>query len=389
MREAPSIELQECVKDFLKNIGVLPRWIDSSAADRPGRGHYEWGNWSDAIRAAQMWDLGGPWRTIIADIRSRRLLTSVTNFHKLKDQIIWEIVEQAYLRAERNRSSPAADDIVKTRIRSVFSWQRRHDLKKNSLMWFLDFAFVLDAYSAFQGHMLFSSSPIPREKPAEMAPLFSPAEFGIESAKLEDIMIDHNFLPFYCHVEGLEDKDTLAARRLAKEFCSQCILPTVDMDTEVRETRGMPREDKAVDFMTPWLESMSFPEHDQRWNRLVRGILTRTDGIEKQKIFKTEVCRAIVVMMLLELSRSDTREAGYVYDIAASTAVEQSEKERLVLQKLPGHKRKRTISRRTLRGDLDTRIERYNTTRSYSGHFEGGPSFIPDPGANRSNRYPE
>lgn len=133
MRQVPPVELQRCVLDFVEGIAILPKWIESSASDKPGRGHYEWGNWSDAIREVPMWVVGGPWRTIIADARLAQLVSSVTTLHKLKDQFVWEIVEQIYLRAERKRKSTAKEETVKTRIRSVFSWQRRHDVRVRSV----------------------------------------------------------------------------------------------------------------------------------------------------------------------------------------------------------------------------------------------------------------
>lgn len=356
MRQVSPVELQRCVKDFLESIAVLPKWIESSASDKPGRGHYEWGNWSDAIRTIPMWVLGGPWRTIVADVRTARLLSSVSAFHKLKDQVIWEIVEQTYLRAERRRQSTAEEDTVKTRIRSVFSWQRRHDVKKHSLMWFLDFAFVLSAYSEFQAHLLFSDSSIPNNDPARLVPLLAPAEFGTQSNSMEQEMIGHGYLPFYCRVHGLADPEVLLARHFASKFCYGLKPPIVDMDMEVRETRGMPREEKAIDFMTPWLQRMSCNEHDGRWNSLVVWILEKKQAISNIDTFKSELCRSVVTLLLLEMTKTEHPEAGYVYDIAGSTALEQSEKELLVSLRMAGQKRKRTVSRRTLRSDLDQRI---------------------------------
>lgn len=356
MRQVSPVELQRCVWDFLESISVLPKWIESSGRDKQGRGHYEWGNWSDAIRAIPMWVLGGPWRTIVADVRTARLLSSVSAFHKLKDQVVWEIVEQTYLRAETRRQSTAEEDTVKTRIRSVFSWQRRHDVKKHSLMWFLDFAFVLSAYSEFQAHLLFSESSIPNNDPARLVPLLQPAEFGTQSNRMEQEMVSHGFLPFYCRVQGLTDPEVLLARHFASKFCYGLEPPIVDMDVDVRETRGMPREEKAVDFMTPWLQRMSSGEHDGIWNSLVMWILEKKGSLTNIEIFKSELCRSIVILLLLEMTKTEHPEAGYVYDIAGSTALEQSEKELLVSLRMAGQKRKRTVSRRTLRSDLDQRI---------------------------------
>lgn len=371
MRQVSPEPLQKSVSDFLNSISVLPKWIESSASDKPGRGHYEWGNWSDALRAVPMWVLGGPWRTVIADVRTANLISSVSELHKVKDQVVWEIVTQTYNRAELVRHSLAGEDTVKTRIRSVFSWQRRHDVKKNSLMWFLDFAFVLSAYSEFQAHLLFSDSNIPNHDPASMVPLLGPAEFGLQSTRMEFQMISHGFLPFYSRVDGLQDSDVLFARHLASKFCNMVLSPTVDMDREVKETRGMPREEKAVDFMSPWLQTMSDEGNDARWNSLVVWILQRKKPTQDFDLFKTEVCRSIIMNLLLNLSKSEHAEAGYVYDIASTTAVEQGEKELLVSLRLSGQKRKRTVSRRTLRSDLDARIERY-----YSRWGEEGVSSI-------------
>ena len=364
MRQVSPLELRRCVREFLESIAVLPRWIESSGRDRQGRGHYEWGNWSDAIRAIPMWVLGGPWRTIIADVKTAQLLSSVSGFHKLKDQVVWEIVEQTYQRAERRRRSTAEKDTVKTRIRSVFSWQRRHDVKKHSLMWFLDFAFVLSAYSEFQAHFLFSDSTIPQNDPARMVPLLAPAQFGTHSNRMEQEMFNHGFLPFYCKVPGLTDKEVSMARTLASQFCYGLDRPIVDMDVDVRETRGMPREEKAVDFMTPWLQMMSSREHGSVWTSLVMRILEEKDSLSDLEIFKSELCRSIVIVLLSEMTKPDHREAGYVYDIAGSTAVEQSEKELLVSLRTAGQKRKRTVSRRTLRSDLDQQIMTYERNMS-------------------------
>ncbi|CAN8070165.1 unnamed protein product [Agarophyton chilense] len=376
MRVASPERLQTCVHHFLLGINVLPRWIDAAAAssDRPGRGHYEWGNWSDALRTLNMWLFGGPWRTIIADIRLARLVTSISELHKLKDQIVWEIVEQTYIQAERQRQSSVPEETVKTRIRSVYSWQRRHDVKKNSLMWFLDFAFVLAAYSEFQARFLFTESPIPAWHPERTVPSLSPARFGIQATQMELEMIQNNFLPFYARVPRLDDIHVLRARRFAHQFCHNVIPPQVVMDTDVRETRGMPREDKAVDFMTPWLESMNTEQNEQRWHTLIRAVINERSVVADFELFKGEVCRAIVSLLLLQLTQAPAVDSSYVYDMAAVTAVDQSEKELLVPSRLPGQKKKRPVSRRTLRGDLEERIRRYE-----SGYREGSqpPSDAP------------
>lgn len=315
------------------------------------------------MRDKSMWVMGGPWRTMVADVRTARLIPSVAAFHKVKDQVVWEIVEQTYLRAERERGSTAEEDIVKTRIRSVFSWQRRHDVKKNSLMWFLDFAFVLSAYAEFQARMLFSGSSIPDVDPANLVPSFAPADFGTQSNRMDAEMISYGFLPFYYQVQGLTESEVLLTRHVASKFCMSLDPPVVDMDMDVRETRGMPREEKAVDFMTPWLQRMALEDQEGRWHLLVLWILQRKETIRDMEAFKAEVCRSIVVLLLLELTRRENPEAGYVYDIAASTALEQGEKELLVSLRLPGQKRKRTVSRRTLRSDLDERISRFEQSQ--------------------------
>lgn len=366
MRVVSPIELQQCVKDFLVSVNELPNWIVSSVTDRPGRGHYEWVHWSHAMRSVQLWLLGGPWRTMVADVRTAGLVTTIAEFHKIKDQLVWEITEQTYLRAEAARQSPATDETVKTRIRSVFSWQRRHDVKKHSLMWFLDFAFVLSSYSEFQARMLFCDSAIPSSDPATMVPNLAPPDFGKHASRMEQEMFSHQFLPFYCNVASLGDEDVLLARKLGATFCKQLAPPGVDMDSDVRETRGMPREEKAVDFMTPWLEKMKGPEHDARWNALTSRILEKRSSINQWELFKTELCRAIVALLLSEVCTSDAAEAGYVYDIAASTAVEQSERELLVSLRLAGQKRKKTVSRRTLRSDLDQRLQNFGSSSSSS-----------------------
>lgn len=169
MRQVPPAELQRCVWDFVEGIAILPKWIESSASDKPGRGHYEWGNWSDAIREVPMWVLGGPWRTIIADARLTQLVSSVTTLHKLKDQFVWEIVEQTYHRAEQKRKSTAGEETVKTRIRSVFSWQRRHDVRVRSAC----FNFIHPVMVSF-----FSSLKTKSDPPCIQCsqPFFSPSD---------------------------------------------------------------------------------------------------------------------------------------------------------------------------------------------------------------------
>lgn len=226
-------------------------------------------------------------------------------------------------------------------------------------MWFLDFAFVLSAYSEFQSHLLFSGSPIPNHDPAHLVPLLAPAEFGAQSSKMESEMFSHGFLPFYCRVQGLFDFDVILARRLASKFCYGLEPPVVDMDVDVKETRGMPREEKAIDFMTPWLQRMALPDREERWNTLISLIVENKSSISNLDIFKAEVCRSIIVLLLLEMAKAETPDAGYVYDIAASTALEQSEKELLVSLRMAGQKRRKTVSRRTLRSDLEERILRW------------------------------
>lgn len=232
-------------------------------------------------------------------------------------------------------------------------------------MWFLDFAFVLSAYSEFQAHLLFTGSSVPNHDPANLVPLLAPAEFGTQSNKMESEMFRHGFLPFYCRVQGLIDFDVILARRLASKFCYGLEPPIVDMDVDVKETRGMPREEKAIDFMTPWLQQMSLPDKDERWNFLISPIIENKSSISNLEIFKAEICRSIIVLLLLEMAKAETPDAGYVYDIAASTALEQSEKELLVSLRMAGQKRRKTVSRRTLRSDLDERILRWE--RSFVG----------------------
>lgn len=371
MRPSSPLNLQQSVRDFLVSIDVLPNWIDSSASEKPGRGHYEWGNWSDALRAVHFWTLGGPWRALVIDVKNSALITTVADFHKIKDLIVWEVVEQTYSRAEIARNSSASDETRKTRIRSVFSWQRRHDVKKNSIMWFLDFAFVLAAYSEFQGRMLFSSSHISASDPENIIPTLSPAEFGLHAHRLELEMISYNFLPFYARVSFLQDHQVLITRRLAATFCQDLPPPTVDMDGEVQGTRGMPREEKAVDFMTPWLHILEAPLHQQRWSQLTQQIASHSHTISNFDAFLTELSRCIVYTSLLTIAISDAPEAGYVYDIAATTAIEHSEQELLVSLRLPGQKRKRTVSRRTFRSDLNQRLQAigFSTTTIHQTHF--------------------
>lgn len=360
MRPTSPPELVQIVSDFLEGVAVLPNWIVSSAHDRPGRGHYEWGNWSDTMREKHLWMLGGPWRTIVADVKRDGLIHSVINYHKLKDQMVWEIVEQTYCRAELARQSIVTGDTVKTRIRSVFSWQRRHDTRKHSLIWFIDFAFTLLAYSQFQAHKLFSDPSISTLEFDNIIPQFSPAEFGKRTIHMENQMLSHSFLPFYCSIPTLSNDDVLAARTLATYFCEDyggLPPPVVDMDGDVRETRGMPREEKAVDFMSPWLTTMERPEHQVRWDSLINNIIEYEGRLARSDSFKAELCRAIVASLLIQLSVSDTADAGYVCDIAASTAVEQSERELLVQLRLVGLRRKKTVSRRTLRSDLEAKLK--------------------------------
>lgn len=318
------------------------------------------------MRSKHLWMWGGPWHTIVADVKRDGLISTVSEFHKVKDQMVWEIVEQTYFLAEAARQSSAPEDTVKTRIRSVFSWQRRHDARKHSLIWFLDFAFALSAFSEFQVRMLSSSSHFSNMDIESRVPELSPAEFGKQVVLMENQMFSHNFLPFYCRVASLNGDDVLMARQLAKSFCDQLPPPVVDMDGDVRETRGMPREEKAIDFMTPWLHTMEKSEHESRWNTLVAVIAGKEPFIDNFEIFKSELCRAIVSSLLIELSTSEAPEAGYVYDIAASTAVEQSERELLVSLRLPGQKRKKTVSRRTLRSDLDTRLQNWRSSSSHT-----------------------
>lgn len=358
MRPTTPAKLQQCIKDFLDGIYVLPNWIISSASDRPDRGHYEWGNWSDMMRSKHLWMLGGPWRTMVADVKKDGLITSIMEFHKMKDQMVWEIVEQTYSRAELMRQSSASEETVKMRIRSVFSWQRRHDSKKHSLIWFIDFAFALLAYSEFQGHMVFYDPYISNVDIEDIVPELQPAEFGRQVVLMENKMIHHNFVPFYCRDIKLNDYEIITVRRLARSFCEGLSPPAVDMDVDVRETRGMPREEKAIDFMTPWLHSMEHPEHEFRWTSLI-GMTAQYENMNSFEAFKVELCRSIVSSQLIEVSTSESPEAGFVYDIAAQTAVEQSEKELLVSLRLPGQKRKKTVPRRTLRRDLESRLHNW------------------------------
>lgn len=358
MRPASPAKLQNVVKDFLNDIAVLPNWITSSALDRPDPGHYEWGNWSDSMRSKHLWMLGGPWRTMAANVKKDKLITSISNFHKLKDQLVWEIVEQTYCRAEAVRQSPATEETVKTRIRSVFSWQRRHDTKKHSLIWFVDFAFTFLAFSEFQGLIACSNLPISNLELEGIVPDLSPAQFGTRIAWMENQMFQHYFLPFYYKEPRLTKNEILLAHHIGKRFCLGLKPPMVGMDVGVRETRGMPREEKAIDFMTPWLQSIDEKEHDERWNIILGTVVEHEPNISDWGMFKAELCRSIISSILCNISLSDKAEAGYVSDIRAATAVEQSEPELLVPLRSQGQKRKKTISRSTFRNCLECRLQK-------------------------------
>ena len=150
------------------------------------------------------------------------------------------------------------------------------------------------------------------------------------------------------------------------------------MDVDVRETRGMPREEKAIDFMSPWLNAMEQTEHDLRWSSLIGMIMERAN-MPHFDDFKAELCRSIVSSLLIEVSTSEAPEAGYVYDIAAAAAVEQSERDLLVSLRLPGLKRKKTVPRRTLRRYLESRLHNWtfapsSLTLPPIHTFDAGPS---------------
>lgn len=251
------------------------------------------------------------------------------------------------------------------RIRSVFSWQRRHDIRKNSLIWLIDFAFVLCAYMDYSATLLFTSVPLGIVDPTIHIPYLTPQQIGSMCHSLEAEMFQHSYLPFYMKTPPLVDSDMIYARTLANTFCENITPPVVTMDSHVRETRGMSREDKKVDFMTPWLQSISCqscPAHchcpnAMRWYKLVCGIVQRK--VADIQLFKKEVCQIIVNILLTTLSVQTPSDEGYIYDIAPATAVEQSERELLVFVRIPGTKRKRTVSRRTFRGDLDVRISQF------------------------------
>lgn len=356
MRPSSSNKLRACVSDFLDSMSTLPFWVSSSSDHRQDRGHYEWGTWNDSMRSSFVWMVGGPWRTIVADVQRDCLLSSTSEFHKLKDQLVWEIIDQAYHRAEAKRQSTATEETAKTRIRSVFSWQRRHDVKKHSLIWFLDFAFTLSAYSEFQGQMLFSKlHSISILNLEDQIPFFSPSQFGQHAHSMENQMFRNNFIPFYCRHPSMTDNHILIVRKLSHMFCHELSPPAVEMNKEVVETRGMPREDKAVDFMSPWLVLIEKPEHDQRWNIVLRVLVELQSSISNFNAFKAELCRQIVMMMLSEITNSGSSEIGFIYDIMSLTANEQSEIDLVVRSN--SQKKRRMAPRLSLRSVLEHRLE--------------------------------
>lgn len=371
MRQESPPALRAVVADFVDASAALPVWVESAGAERAGRGHYEWGNWSDLLRGRRMWLLGGPWRTLVAELRLAALLTTAAELHRLKDQTVWELVEQTYLRAEADRASAADPDTVKTRIRSVFSWQRRHDVKKHSLVWFLDFAFALAAYEEFQATQLFRVQAL--DDPASRVEELAPRDFGVEAERMERTMLAARFLPFYARVAGLANALVIEARAQCAAFARHIAPPDVQMNMDVRETRGMPREEKAVDFMTPWLARLSHEEHNARWDALLRWLCAYktqlADAAEWGRLV-TEVCRAVVAHVLLQVCMANGTDSGYVADVAASTAVEQSDPDLLVPIRTAGQKRKRLVSRHSLRRVLDSRVAQWEDMHAPSQPWE-------------------
>lgn len=55
------------------------------------------------MRQQPLWQMGGPFRALIMDIRCSHLLHT-TPLHRVKDMLVWEIVELAYLKAEQSRA---------------------------------------------------------------------------------------------------------------------------------------------------------------------------------------------------------------------------------------------------------------------------------------------
>lgn len=379
MRKGSPPAMRICVRDFLQTVGVLPQWSKASTAERPSRGHYEWGHWSDALRSRSMWAFGGPWRSLIADIKIASLLQSVSELHRVKDQIVWEIVEQIYTRAEKARSSNADQETTKTRIRSVFSWQRRHDVKKHSLIWFIDFAFALSAYDEYQTTRLFREN-VAFQDPAQQVSAMAPREVGRQAEALEREMLQAGFLPFYAKVGCLSETMTIRIRLEAATFCQGLNPPRVEMSMDVRETRGMPREEKAVDFTTPWLAGLAHEQHNQRWSRLLTFLTSARGEVGSPELWElliAECSRAIVSCALTQIVMSDAANAGYVADIAHSTAVEQSNPDLLVPSRRVGQKRKRLVSRQSFRKVLESRLKQLDLgpgVTSLEGKYPGNES---------------
>lgn len=354
MREGSAPALRDAVLEFLNRICVLPQWIDG-AESGGARGHYEWGRWGDALRARKAWMRGAAWRSLIAALRGAGLPAHVAALHRVKDQLVWEVVAQAYGRAEAARGSTAPAAARKTRIRSVFSWQRRHDTKKHSLIWLIDLAFALVAYDAFAVDGQGDAS-------VDLAEL-APADIGRRAHALDIEMTHARVLPFYARVPLLPDAVVAEFRVRAGEFVNALAPPYVAMCGTVKETRGMPREGKAVDFATPWLALLAHEAHEARWAALIahleaaRRSMTLSPALWDALL--AECCRAVVGSALAIVACSDDHNAGYVADIAAAAAVAQSHVDLLVAARRQGYKRKRLVPRQSFRRVLQARLQQW------------------------------
>ncbi len=354
MRKPSPEPLCVCVRDFVRTIGVLPHWVDTTTAEENDKGHYEWVHWGEALRPHPMWEFGGPWRSLVADIKMANLLVSIEYLHELKEQIIWEIVEQVYKAAEAARNSTTPVAKIKARIRSVHSWQQRHFEKKHTLLSFLDFAFVLSAYDEFQAERQFIDPAL--TDPVLDVPALPPNELVAHAAALEIEMLHARRLPFYARVDGLDDSFTLQVRLAAIQFCDGLAPPFVDMEADVRETRGMPRSEKAVDFTTVWLTLLQENEYIPRWNCLIDLLLRcrqKIESLESWEALLKEVSRAIIATTISHAPPL----GGFRDDVLPYVASQQRHLHLKVPRRIEGQKRKKYVYRVSFRAVMESRLK--------------------------------
>lgn len=356
--------LNQCVKDFVFSIDRVPAWVDEFASTDAAKGHYEWNQWVTSLQAQNLWKFGGPWRVLVADLRLAKCFSSVEDLHKLKDKVVYAIVDRVYRMADARTPSGATQDKHRKRVQSVYSKQNKHPVTRHSLLAFLDFAFALSAHEEFvarrfdtRGHFEEPESVISRLRPTEVTP---------HAVRLETSMLEAGYLPFYLSSSALEDTAMLSVRQQVLRFCDRLPAPLLTVVPELRNVRGLKQKEKLGDCTTEWIERLKHGSLDARWRDLLDVLIRLRDTCETTAQWEGLLYETSRAISAKALSRG-WEITNIPDDVLPVLACRMAEMSPVFRVQAPNSREWQTVTRVSFRGLLDWKMETWEREHGIRG----------------------